>query len=316
MILIDIDSVRRWIEDDMKHAIVFYFSHTGQTKRMVEEFAQGLSETFTVEMIPVEPSVAFDFPWKINDFFRRFPDTYGPSLCPLTQIPEGVWRGHYDLVVLGFPIWFLSSAWPIHSLFEMSEFQKLVNGRPVVGLVTCRNLWLTGVDRANARLSKMGVQSIRNFVLRDPSPAWASVVTTPRWMFTGKRGPFLFFPKAGIPDTSFATVRDFGRRWGASNSLSRGDCNVDAMLVPNVTEYLMEIVGSKFFRLSALMIERVTKRGSILRDVALLLFRVNLVLLICALFVLGRVAEFVAKSYFRRLIDVRVESSLCIQSQI
>ena len=186
----------------------------------------------------------------------------------------------YDLVVIGYQIWFLSPSLPILSVVNDPCFKNLVKDKKVVGIVTARNMWISGVRIINKRLKELGVESIKNIVLCDTSPAWATFVTTPRWMLTGKKEAFSFFPEAGVARDEFKRAKNFATLLlqNASN-----EALINCSHHQTRANIIMEKIGRPFFELWASIIYTLTKKDGFYRDLLLIFFRINLVFLILIL---------------------------------
>ena len=195
----------------MKRVLVLYFSQTGQLGRAVRSFVDGLDRSeLEVTLEPIRPARPYPFPWKIREFFGVFPDCVlgtAPEIEPLSIRPDD----RFDLVVLGYTVWFLAPSLPVQG-FLASRYAGVLQATPVITLIACRNMWHTASERMKQAIAERGGRLIDNVVLTDDGPAWASFVTTPRWMFTGKRDRFLrVFPPAGISDARLEGVSRFGR---------------------------------------------------------------------------------------------------------
>jgi hypothetical protein len=127
-------------------------------------------------------------------------------------------------------------------------------------------------------IAEAGGLLIDNIVITDQGAPWAGFVTTPRWMFTGRRDRFLgVFPPAGVADDVIEGLARFGAvlndrrheldRSGAA-SLLRG---LGAVQVER--RYVVpELIGRFSFPLWARAIAAVGPDGSFARRLLTLLF--------------------------------------------
>src|SRR5262249_27453523 len=102
--------------------------------------------------------------------------------------------------------------------FLKSETAKrLFKGKPVITLIGCRNMWLMAQERVKERLTELGARLIDNVVLTDSAHSAFTFVSTPVWMLTGARGPFLggLIPAAGVSEEDIAACTRFGRAMAA-----------------------------------------------------------------------------------------------------
>jgi hypothetical protein len=68
--------------------------------------------------------------------------------------------------------------------------------KPVITLIACRNMWLMAQEVMKEKLARLGARLIDNAALVDRAHPAATFISTPLWMLTGKRGPFLERPCA------------------------------------------------------------------------------------------------------------------------
>jgi len=196
----------------MTRILVLYYSQTGQLTRGLEAMLLPLAARPDVEIVRqnLEPVAPFPFPWPFFRFLDTFPECVymdTTPLMPLDLSPEA----RFDLVILAYQVWFLSPSLPITS-FLKSDYSRVLRNTPVITFVACRNMWLSAHEKVTAILRERGARHLDNVVLIDQGPPWATFVTTPRWMFTGKKDGFWgLFPPAGVSDEDLAGAARFGR---------------------------------------------------------------------------------------------------------
>jgi hypothetical protein len=73
-------------------------------------------------------------------------------------------------------------------------------------------MWLMAQEKMKAQLRELGARLIDNIVLTDPAHSAATFISTPLWVLTGKRGPFLggLIPAAGVAADEVAAAARFG----------------------------------------------------------------------------------------------------------
>jgi hypothetical protein len=118
----------------------------------------------------------------------------------------------YDLIILGYTIWFLSPSIPVTGFMQSEQAKKLFNNKPVVTLIACRDMWVMAQEKMKTLLSDVGATLIDNVVLTDQGGSIYAFITTPRWLLTGKKDPFWGFPPAGVSDEDLANSSRFGDR--------------------------------------------------------------------------------------------------------
>jgi len=194
-----------------KHILVISYSQTGQLNELTQHFLKPLKqqENIVIEECQIKPIQPYSFPWKFIPFFNQFPESVhlkpAPIETPLLQ------REKYDLVVIAYSVWFLSPSQPI-TAFLQSEQAKILKNTPVITLIGCRNMWLMAQEKMKKMLTALDANLIGNVVKTDQSNAWASFITTPAWMFSGKKRYFSCLPSAGISDADMQDMQRFGCR--------------------------------------------------------------------------------------------------------
>ena len=106
----------------MAKALIIFYSQAGQTEKAVRRFSAGLSRHLDVETVPIETVEPFRFPWSITRFFRVFPLCV-KSVTPAILLMQIEWD-RYDLIVLAYPVWFLSPALPMQAFLKSSAGRR------------------------------------------------------------------------------------------------------------------------------------------------------------------------------------------------
>lgn len=247
-----------------RRALVLWYSQTGQLRRAAESLVAPLEEAgFEVvweELRPVEP---YPFPWPPRAFLSVFPDAVRG--VPARLEPARVGPGEdFDLVVLAYQVWFLAPSTPVAGLFE-SDLGAVLRGRPVVTLVVCRNMWYSAAARMRRLIGDAGGNHVGHVAVTDTGPTWATFVSTPRWLLTGRRDRFLrIFPPAGVGDQAIASLERFGRRLANCAGHLNGARRLFGGLDPVAVEepmVLADAAGALAFRPWAELIARADERG-------------------------------------------------------
>lgn len=195
----------------MRHVLVVHFSQTGQLSRLVRSVCAPLQGRagVQVDVLTLQPSEPFPFPWPFLDFFRIFPETVLMRPQPLQPLTVEASK-RYDLVILAYQVWFLSPSLPCTSFLASPEAARLLKGAPVVTLIGCRNMWLMAQEKVKARLQALGARLVDNIALTDACGTAASFLATPLWMFTGRQQAYRWVPRAGIDEAAIAAASRFG----------------------------------------------------------------------------------------------------------
>jgi len=198
----------------MKRVLFVSYSQTGQLSAVMQSVAAPLAASPSIELHfeTLEPEEPFPFPWPFLEFFNTFPETVHSRprrLKPLRVASDE----SFDLIILAYQVWFLSPSQPMAAFLNSPQAARLLRGRPVITLIACRNMWLMAQETVKQKLSALGAHLIDNVVLTDRAHSAATFISTPLWMLTGRRGPFLFgaVPAAGIDAADIAAAGRFGR---------------------------------------------------------------------------------------------------------
>lgn len=195
----------------MKRVLVLSYTQSGQSSQAVESLISTLDPSeFEITAERIRPSVSFPFPWKVGRFFGVFPECV-LGLPPGIEPPAFARGDRFDLIILAWQVWFLAPSLPVQGFFK-SEHAHVISGARVITLTVCRNMWHTASETMKRLIANAGGTLIDNIVITDQGAPWAGFITTPRWMFTGKRDRFLrVFPPAGVADEVIRSLARFGR---------------------------------------------------------------------------------------------------------
>lgn len=277
-----------------KHILVISYSQTGQLNELTQHFLKPLKqqENIVIEECQIKPIQPYSFPWKFIPFFNQFPESVhlkpAPIETPLLQ------REKYDLVVIAYSVWFLSPSQPITS-FLQSEQAKILKNTLVITLIGCRNMWLMAQEKMKKMLTTLDANLIGNVVKTDQSNAWASFITTPAWMFSGKKRYFSWLPSAGISDADMQDMQRFGCRLVEVLNENRP---LDKSLFQNmgavkIDEKLMmsEKVGHRSFYIWGKLLLKCGQISPVFRQAVLYFYIVFLIILILTVVPLSAVVK-------------------------
>jgi hypothetical protein len=271
----------------MKHLLVVEYSQTGQLTAVLDALLAPLQRAdgeIRVHREVLRPIPAYPYPWPFWQFLDAFPETVAgepPPLAPLTIDPGAA----FDLIIIGYPVWFLSPPPPITAFLRSEAGRRLVCGRPVITVTACRNMWLMAQEQMKRLLADAGARHRDHVALVDQGNAFATFVTTPRWLLTGRKGAFWGFPPAGVPAAEIAASRRFGL--ALREALQRGAekqpgpmldglraCVVDPRLIAS------EKIGRRSFRIWARVLLWAGRPGTLFRRAVLAFYLVFLLSLI------------------------------------
>jgi hypothetical protein len=198
-------------EQHPPRAVVYLYSQTGQLREVADALTAALvARGWDIRWVDVQPRVAFPFPWPIRRFFGVFPAAVDPEArVELVEPVGGFDAGPEDLVILAYQVWYLAPSLPIRSLLKAHP--ETVRNRRVVSLIACRNMWYSAAIETSGLLRSAGARRVDVVTATDTRAQAATLVTTLRWLLTGRREPFLWFGRAGVGDAELARVTDVGR---------------------------------------------------------------------------------------------------------
>ncbi|WP_257668475.1 hypothetical protein [Parapedobacter tibetensis] len=197
----------------MKKVLVIYYTQTGQQKEILDQILKPLVADQEIELTfhRIRPMHDYPFPWDGNSFFDAFPESFLQIPCELTPMGNDVLQQDYDLIILGYQVWYLSPSIPINSFLQSPAAKKLLDGKPVVTVINCRNMWVMAQEKVKGLLHHLGATLVGNIVLVDRHLNHVSVITIVHWMMKGKKDSYLgLFPKPGVSDKDIKESVRFG----------------------------------------------------------------------------------------------------------
>jgi hypothetical protein len=291
-----------------KRLLVVSYSQSGQLADIVAAVLRPLTDAgVSIHHEMLCPQTAFPFPWPFFAFLDAFPEAVRldprPNQ-PLQIAPDA----DFDLVILAWPVWYLSPAQPVTAFLQSEAGKRLLNGRPVVSVVACRNMWLSAFDTLKTLIEDAGGRLVDHVALTDNAPALATFITTPRWMFTGRRDRFLGLPPAGVQPAQVADAARFGTKLAAAlanDEEKSGTPMLTGLGAVKVVPHLVfsERAGQRAFRVWSGLIRRCGRPGQKRRIPALILFVLYLVLLILTVVPLSLVLQRLAAPLLRPRLD-------------
>ena len=296
----------------MTRILVIYYSQTGQLTRVVQSMMAPLEDHPDFELVwqRVEPLAPYPFPWGFFSFLDVLPESVDldpPRLKPMDFDPDA----HYDLVILAYQVWFLSPSLPITG-FLKSRAARVLKDKPVITLVACRNMWLTAQEKVIALLAERRARLIDNVVLVDQGPAWATFVTTPRWLLTGRKNGFWgIFPPAGVSDADIAKAARFGHALVDSRHLIQLRLSTPLLsglgaVKVNPGYIASERIAHRSFQVWGRLLRAIGGPGNLARRVALLVYLVFLITLILTVVPLGMALRALLRPIFKQRMNREV----------
>ncbi len=196
----------------MKEVLVIYYSQTGQLFDILKNIASTVSDKkVNISYCEIVPRKKFPFPWKQEEFYGAFPETFLQIPAPLEAIPQEILQKNYDLVVLGYTTWYLTPSIPINSFLKSEEAKKILGNTPVVTVSASRNMWIMAQEKMKKLLVSNNANLVGNVALVDRNLNHISVITIVHWLMGGKKTKMLgVFPKPGVSDNDIEAASRFG----------------------------------------------------------------------------------------------------------
>lgn len=268
----------------MKKVLVLYYSQSGQLSRVIDAFITNLpDEDIRVDVRVIKPKTNYPYPWPFYKFAAEFPEAALMEGCEVEEVEN--LSDDYDLIILGYTIWFLSPSSPIVGFMKSPQAKKLFKDRSVVTLIACRDMWVLAQEKMKSLLESVGAKLIDNVALTDQGKGIYSFVTTPRWLLSGKKNAFWCFPPAGILQREIDQAARFGKRLNEALKQDRekegkpllknlGAVSVNGKLIAS------EVIATRSSKIWAKLIKKFGSKDSFGRKVGMTIYSVFLVILV------------------------------------
>ncbi len=268
----------------MKKVLVLYYSQIGQLKSVVDHFISKLpDDEIQVDVRAIVPKRAYPFPWPFYEFFDEFPESVLMNGCDIYDVDNV--DDDYDLIIMGYTVWYMAPSIPVTAFMQSEQAKKIFKGKPVITLIACRDMWVLAQEKMKVMLDNVGARLIDNVALTDQGKGAYSLVTLPRYLLTGRKNPFWFFPPAGILESDIEQASRFGERLNTAlkQDMEKKDApmlsglravNIDGKLIAT------EKIAHRSFQFWTRLIKWSGKKYSFGRKVSISIYAVFLVLLI------------------------------------
>ena len=194
----------------MKRILILYYTQSGQLLSILQSLAKPLIHAgHTLHFEEIKPLENFPFPWSSYQFFNAFPEVFTQKPQLLKSVSTKATNG-YDLIILGYQPWFLTPSRPVSSFLQSEQGENILTNKPVITVLGCRNMWLGAQEKVKRKLKDAHATLVGHIALMDRSPNLTSLITILRWMFTGNKKPFWFFPAAGVSEHDVEHAQTYG----------------------------------------------------------------------------------------------------------
>lgn len=286
-----------------ERVLIVYYSQSGDVEQVLKALATPLRRPqFELVWEKLRPTIEYPWPWRSpRRFFDVMPETV-MGLPPKIVSPTFDAEERFDLVILGYSVWYLSPSLPIQSFLRSSHASVLRDTR-VITVSVSRKMWLQASESVKRTLADLGATHIDNVAVTHQGPPWATLVTTTRALLSGKRDRlFGIFPLPGVAETELSRVERLGAAIAERfddiappASLLRGLGAVDV----NERYVIPELLGRYCFQGWAWVLHRLGRHSRPLRWVGIWLFMFFLVGLILAALPLTVALTFLLRPVFR-----------------
>jgi len=241
------------------------------------------SSEIDVTVAELKPVTPYPFPWSFWNFFNTFPECIYADPKPIRPLDIAA-DAHFDLIILAYQVWFISPSLPTTALLQSEQAKRLFKDSPVITLIGCRNMWLMAQERTKELLKSLGARLIDNVVLTERTHGAVSVVTTPWWLLSGNRGPYLqgLLPRAGVWQSDIREAVRFGH--AIAMQLPQRDVNDAGPMLRGLGAVIVhpglissEMIVRRSFRLWGALLRSCGDQQASLRRVVLALYVLFLV---------------------------------------
>ncbi len=194
----------------MKNILIIAYSQTGQLTNIINSIIEPMKtcEQINLHVKYIKPIKDYPYPWDTITFMDTFPESVHLVPCEIEDMKD---ENEYDLIILGYQVWFLSPSIPITSFLKSDYAKEKLKNKPVITVIGCRNMWVKAHEKMQMLLENIDAKLVDNIVLSDQGASYATFITTPRWLLTGKKDGFLgIFPEAGVSELDIKNASRFG----------------------------------------------------------------------------------------------------------
>ena len=131
--------------------LVVYYSATGRTRTAAEAIAAA-TQGALFELVPQQPYTEADLDYNNKDsrVSREHEDAAGRHVALVKDTPDNF--AVYDMVFIGYPIWWGSAAWPVDDFVKHNDF----SGKTVIPFATSHSSPLGASGRNLAAMAGTG----------------------------------------------------------------------------------------------------------------------------------------------------------------
>ena len=287
----------------MKKVLVITYSQSGQLDEIVGNILKPLRDEVEIFYEKLKPIPDYPFPWTDITFWDAMPES-------VRMIPSGIEplnidpSKEYDLIILGYPVWFLSPPIPITSFLKSEAAKEILKGKPVLTVIGSRNMWVGAQEDIKKMILEAGGFLKGNIVLRDKHHNLSSVITISYWMMTGKKDRLWgIFPKPGVSEEDIEQSVRFGLPLLKALKKNSFDNLQTDLIAEHAVEIIPSIVsiekkGKRIFKIWSGLILKKGGAGSKARIGRLKLFKWYLLFVIFAVSPIATIVFYLTYPFF------------------
>jgi hypothetical protein len=187
--------------------VLFYYSQSGQALSVAKNICEPMGDVVYKQIIPEQD---YPFPWNKDEFFDTFPESRlgippsGIKPLDLSDVKD------VNLVIIVGQSWFLSPSLPLQSFLADEHVREYLQGKNVVFVNVCRNMWLMTGRKIKSDINEIGAHLAGHIVLQDKHANLVSALSIVRWLMYGKKNASWLLPDAGVPDADIKGSSRFG----------------------------------------------------------------------------------------------------------
>lgn len=197
----------------MKKILVIYFTQTGQAKKAIDAVLKPFINypDYFVHYELIKPKTQLPYPWKYSEFFDAFPENVQGTSLEYEPLSVDV-NTNFDLIFIGYQPWFLNICQPVNSFLISDDAKKLMNGKPVITIINCRNMWLGAQEKMKERLLNLNSKLVGNITFVDKSANLTSLITVLAFELKGIKENYMgMFPKYGVTEEDLEAAPELGK---------------------------------------------------------------------------------------------------------
>lgn len=194
-----------------KNILLIYYTQSGQGKAIADSILKPLKEApnINIDEYKISPKIPYPFPWSSDAFFDSMPESVKGIGCELEDTKIDTEK-NYDLVLLAFPVWYLSPAIPAAAFMQSGKGRAVLKNKNIITVSGLRNMGAAAQEDMLKYIKAADARPVGNIALRDKENNLVSVLTIIRWLMKGKKEASGRLPEAGVKQEDIEAAQRFG----------------------------------------------------------------------------------------------------------